>query len=154
MPIGLESSLQYNTTNIPIFEQNTTEETNLSQITQPPQSDALSLFNERAQVVLDTLSNSLPPEESARFVSAIEIAASSKASSYTLTHGVESLTNRNVVNAYYQNYSGVLSDEAIVSLLNSQLKALEAANAPEESAFVREFRDAIEAPLQRINITA
>jgi hypothetical protein len=107
---------------------------------------SLKNFSEKAVLLFESLTAQLNPEqkeEAAKALSSI-----SKAAAFASMNGYESQNERLLVNHYFGNLSGVLSDDAIKKIILSKL------NNPEIKSreFLEKFASALDLPLQKIDI--
>lgn len=108
---------------------------------------ALKGFSEKAVFVFESMSADMSQKEKA---TALESLTSiGKAAAFASTNGYESQKEKLVVSQYFGNFDGVLSDEAIKRMIYTKLNNVNIDNRE----FLKEFASALDAPLQRINIT-
>lgn len=111
-----------------------------------PAPAPLKNLSEKAVLLFESLSAQMDPEqkeETAKALSSI-----SKAAVFASMNGYESQRERLLVSHYFDNLSGVLSDDAIKKIIFSKL------NNPDTKSreFLEKFASALDAPLQKIDI--
>lgn len=107
---------------------------------------SLKNFSEKAVLLFESLSAQLDPEEKEEAAKALSSIA--KAATFASMNGYESQSERLLVNQYFGNLNGVLSDDSIKKIILSKL------NNPEIKSreFLEKFAFALDMPLQKINI--
>jgi len=113
---------------------------------QLPKEVSLENFSEKASISFNSLTLGLSSEEKSAL--AKHLNSISKAASFSSLNGFDSQQERNLVSQYFGAFEGVLSDDAIISMINSKL------NNPnyKDREFLESFVQSLEAPLQKINI--
>lgn len=103
-------------------------------------------LSEKAVLLFESLSAQMDPEEKEEAAKALN--SISKAAAFASMNGYESQSERLLVNYYFGNLSGVLSDDAIKKIILSKL------NNPEIKSreFLEKFASALDLPLQKIDI--
>lgn len=106
----------------------------------------LKNISERAALVFESLTAQMDPQ--AKKEAAEALSSIAKSAAFAATQGYESQADRQLVNRYFDSFSGVLSDDAIKKMILSVVGS----SHKESRAFLEKFASAIDAPLQRINI--
>ena len=114
---------------------------------QLPNEVSLENFSEKASISFNALTLGLETQEKNRLASKLN--SISKAAAFSSLNGFDSQQERNVVNQYFGNFEGVLSDEAIINMINSKLNN----PAYKDREFLQSFVQSLESPLQSIDIT-
>ncbi len=110
------------------------------------QKTSLKNFSEKAILLFESLTAQMDPEqkeEAAKVLSSI-----SKAAAFASMNGYESQRERLLVNHYFGNLNGVLSDDAIKKIILSKLDNPEI----KSREFLKKFVSALDQPLQKIDI--
>jgi len=106
----------------------------------------LENFGEKATLVFQNLSSGLSAQERNEAVETLN--SIGKAAAFSSINGFESQSERMVVSQYFENFGGVLSDEAIKKMIFSKLDNPQIKNRD----FLENFAKALDEPLQSINI--
>ncbi len=112
----------------------------------PASTPSLENFSEKAVLVFENLSSSLSPQDKTEMIETLS--SIGKAAAFSSMNGFESQSERRVVSQYFENYSGILSDEAIKKMIFSKLDNPDYKNRD----FLERFANALDEPLQSINI--
>jgi len=107
----------------------------------------LKNFSEKAQISFESLSSNLSSDKKAELVDTLN--SIGKAAAFSSMNGFETQDERLLVNQYFGNFDGVLSDEAIKKMIFSRL------NNPnqENREFLKDFAKSLDEPLSSIDIT-
>ncbi len=111
-----------------------------------PSVPFLQYFSEKAILVFERLTYEFSPEQKER--SRESLSSIGKAAAFASVNGFNTQNERNVVSQYFENFSGVLSDEAIQKMIRTKL------DNPnyENREFLEKFAQELGEPLQGINI--
>lgn len=107
---------------------------------------SLEHFSEKATLIFENLSMGLSPQEKNETIETLNNIG--KAAAFSSMNGFESQSERMVVSQFFENFSGVLSDEAIKKMIFSKLDNPGYKNRD----FLENFAKALDKPLQSINI--
>ena len=104
-------------------------------------------FSEKAQISFESLSSTLPADKKTELIDTLN--SIGKAAAFSSTNGFNAQDERLLVNQYFGNFDGVLSDEAIKKMIFSRL------NNPsqENREFLQDFAQSLDEPLKSIDIT-
>jgi hypothetical protein len=111
-----------------------------------PVAVSLEHFSEKATLIFENLSVGLSVQEKNEAIETLN--SIGKAAAFSSMNGFESQSERMVVSQYFENFGGVLSDEAIKKMIFSKLDNPNYKNRD----FLENFAKALEEPLQSINI--
>lgn len=114
--------------------------------TQEPSGNSLENFSEKAILIYEK-STALFSNEQKQKISE-GLASIGKAAAFASMNGFDSQNERNVVNQYFGNLSGVVSDEAIRKMIHTKLDN----PSFENREFFEKFSSELDQPLQGINI--
>ena len=106
----------------------------------------LENFSEKAILTFESLSSALSPQEKTEIT--VTLNTIGKAAAFSSMNGFESQDERMLVSQYFENFGGVLSDEAIKKMIFSKLDNPHFKNRD----FLERFATALDEPLQGINI--
>ena len=112
----------------------------------PVSVPSLKHFSERARLIFENLSAGISPQEKNEAIESLN--SIGKAAAFASMNGYESQSDRMVVSQYFENFGGVISDEAIKKMIFSKL---DNPNYKHRS-FLESFAKALDKPLQSINI--
>ena len=111
-----------------------------------PEKVSLENFSEKAKLTFESLSAPLSLQEKNEMT--VVLNSIGKAAAFASMNGYESQSERIVVNQYFENFGGVLSDEAIKKMIFTKLENPNYKNRD----FLEGFAKALDEPLQSINI--
>ena len=111
-----------------------------------PSKAVLENFSEKAMLIFENLSVGLSRQERGEVIG--ELNSIGKAAAFSSINGFESQRERMLVNQYFENFGGVISDEAIKKMIFSKLDNPNSKNRD----FLKSFAQALDEPLQSINI--
>jgi len=107
----------------------------------------LKNFSEKAQINFESMSSALPQETKEELVQTLN--SIGKAAAFSSMNGFEAQDERLLVSQYFQNFDGVLSDDAIKKMIMSKLEN----STMQNQAFLKSFADSLDTPIQSIDIS-
>lgn len=107
---------------------------------------SLKNFSEKATLTFEDLAMGLDKEEKNDLVESLN--SIGKAAAFFSMNGFESQSERMLISQYFENFGGVLSEDAIKKMIYSKLNNPSYKNRD----FLERFAKALDEPLQSINI--
>jgi hypothetical protein len=127
------------------------DKNNLAQVKEKKPQNTLEVylknFSEKAQVSFESLSSTLPKETKTELIKTLNNIG--KAAAFSSMNGFDSQDERLLVNQYFNNFEGVISDDMIKRMIFSKLDNSDL----EHAKFLREFASSLDEPLKSIDIT-
>ena len=103
-------------------------------------------FSEKAVLTFENITTRMNPKEKSEAAQALN--SIGKAAAFASINGYDTQSDRLVVSQYFENFSGVLSDDEIKKMISMKLDQKETVSKD----FLSNFSQALDEPLQRINI--
>lgn len=149
--LGQSVHQNYSQNSNPFFNAATQQNSKAVSQAQGTQENALDIylknFSEKAQINFESLSSGLPQETKDELIKSLNNIG--KAAAFSSMNGFEAQDERLLVSQFFQNFDGVLSDDAIKKMIMSKLEN----STMENQEFLKSFADSLDAPIQSIDIS-